>query len=346
MLARLLAPVWNSTERRLRAPWRLLLFAVALGLAVAGVGLVFSRPPSPLARLVARVPPSFVDSPLVRQAVGATAAAVVLSALVAVAAVVLDRRPLRDYGLAVDRDWWLDLAFGFALGAALMGLVFAVEYALGWVVVRGTLRAAAPLSFPAAFLAAVVLFLAVGMAEELLLRGYVLTNVAEGLRALGRTVAIVLAILFSSALFGVLHAGNPNATALSTAAIALGGVMFALGYVLTGDLAIPVGLHVSWNLFQGPVFGYPVSGLDIGVAVLVTARRGPTVATGGPFGPEAGLTGIGAMVLGILAVVAYVRRRRGHIAFAPVTVPRLRWWWWTRPADVGVAADADDHRDR
>ncbi|MFB6301299.1 MAG: lysostaphin resistance A-like protein [Haloferacaceae archaeon] len=332
VIRRLAWPVWNAAERRPRAPVRLALFAAALGLAGAGVGFALRRlPPAVRDRLLGAVPSAVVGSPGVRQAVGAVAGAGLLLALVAGAGVALDRRRLRDYGLALDRDWWLDCGFGLCLGAALLSLVFAVEYAAGWVAVRGTVRAAGPLAFPAAFAAAAALFVAVGVAEELLLRGYVLTNLAEGLGALGNRAAVVLATLASSALFGALHAGNPNATAVSTVAVGAGGVMLALGYVLTGDLAIPIGLHTTWNLFQGAVYGYPVSGMDLGVSALVTVRSGPRIATGGAFGPEAGLTGAGAMVVGSVAIAAYVRWRGGRLALAPVSVPALRWWRWARP---------------
>ena len=331
---RLLWPVWNAAERRPRAPVRLALFAVALLASSAGIGIGVGLLASTLlAPLRASLPPALVGAPLVGNAVGTAAGTVLVVALVALAGVALDRRRLRDYGLGIDRDWWLDLGFGLLLGALLLTLVFAVEYAAGWVAVRETFRTAGPLPFPTAFLAAVVLFLGVGVTEELLLRGYVLTNLAEGVGVLGGRAAVGLATLGSSALFGVLHAANPNATPVSTVAVGLAGVMLALGYVLTGDLAIPIGLHVTWNLFQGPVYGYPVSGTDLGVSALVLARSGPRAATGGPFGPEAGLTGIGAMVLGTVAIVGYVRWRYGRVDLAPLSVPALRWWRWAEPVD-------------
>jgi hypothetical protein len=237
----------------------------------------------------------------------------------------VDRRRFADFGFGVDRDWWVDLGFGFGLGAALMTLVFLVELALGWVVVVGTFAPRG--SFLAGFLAVLALFVVVGVQEELLARGYLLTNVCEGLRGwLGDRGATAVAVVVSSAVFGALHLGNPNATLVSTLSVSFAGVMLALGYVLTDELAIPIGLHVSWNLFQGAVYGFPVSGLGLDVAVVAVSQRGPDLWTGGAFGPEAGLLGIAAIALGTLATAGYVRLRYRFLAVHPsLTVPDLRW---------------------
>ncbi len=332
---RLSAPFWNAGERRLRAPWRLLAFAVAYVVALGGLAVAATVARALLRSAAlggATVPAILPLDGVVGRALASTVAALVTLGLAGLAALALDRRPVADFGLGLDRDWALDCAFGIALGGLLMGLLVAVEFAAGWLVLRGTVRTGG-LSPPVAFGAVVVLFLAVGFGEELLLRGYVLTNVAEALGGFGTRGALALATLLSSGVFGALHAGNPNATPVSVAAISLAGVMLASGYLLTGELAIPVGLHVGWNLFQGPVFGLPVSGLDLGVGLLVVEVRGPERLTGGAFGPEAGLLGVAAMVVGTGAIAAYVRLRHGPLSLAPLSVPRLRWWRWGATAD-------------
>jgi membrane protease YdiL (CAAX protease family) len=180
-----------------------------------------------------------------------------------------------------------------ALGALLMSAVFLVELGFGWITVTGAFRSLAPgTPFALAMLLPATFFVCVGVYEELLFRGYQLRNAAEGLNlpVVGPRNAVILAWVLSSALFGYLHANNPNATLLSTVNISVAGLMLGLGYVLTGELAIPIGLHVTWNLFQGGVFGFPVSGREpLGASVLSTDQAGPGLWTGGPFGPEGGL---------------------------------------------------------
>jgi uncharacterized protein len=230
----------------------------------------------------------------------------------------LDRRPFADFGCRLSGGWWLDLLFGMALGALLMTVIFLVELGFGWIAVTGEFQSLAPgTPFALALLLPAGIFLCVGVYEELLARGYQLRNAAEGFNypALGPGGAVLLAWVLSSVFFGVLHAANPNATAVSTFNIVIAGLMLGFGYVLTGELAIPIGLHITWNFFQGSVFGFPVSGLKpLGATFLSTDQGGPTLWTGGAFGPEAGLLGPAAMTLGCLLIALWVRLRSGKLS--------------------------------
>ena len=184
--------------------------------------------------------------------------------------------------------------------------------------VTGAFRSLLPgAPFALAILLPATLFLCVGIYEELLFRGYELRNVAEGLNLsrVGPRNAVVLAWVLSSSFFGYLHANNPNANLLSTFNVALAGLMLGFGYVLTGELAIPIGLHITWNFFEGSVFGFPVSGLSpLGATFLSTDQGGPTLWTGGSFGPEAGLLGPASMILACLITALWVRLRRGGLS--------------------------------
>lgn len=315
----------HSSERRLRAPVRLLGGGLALLIAVVVAQLL----------VVLAVGPGAFDptSPLAFGAAAVAAGVAVCVVLYPIARFV-DRRRFADYGLRIDRDWWIDLGFGLALGVALQAAVFVAGLTAGWFTVVGTFRS--PGAFLPAFAGIVALFLVVGVYEELLARGWLLTNLAEGLRFAGRGPAVLVALVLSSGVFGALHASNPGATPLSIAVISLAGVLLAAGYLLTGELAIPIGLHVTWNLAQGGLFGHGVSGLDVEVTLLATETTGPALWTGGAFGPEGGLLGLVAVVLGCVAVGAWVWLRTGRVRLHPaVTTPVLRGG---RPeADAGEA---------
>lgn len=230
----------------------------------------------------------------------------------------LDRRPFRDFGLRLSGGWVVDLFFGMFLGALLMTGIFLIQWSAGWVSVTGAFETMEPgTQFALAILLPVGIFVCVGIYEEMLSRGYQLRNVAEGLNypAIGPRAAVVAAWVLSSTVFGLLHLFNPNASLLSTFNIALAGLLLGAGYVLTGELAIPIGLHITWNFFQGNVYGFPVSGLNpLGATFLTTKQSGPEIWTGGAFGPEAGLLGLAATLAGILLIMLWVKVRTGKAA--------------------------------
>jgi membrane protease YdiL (CAAX protease family) len=229
----------------------------------------------------------------------------------------LDRRPFSEFGFRLGAGWWLDLFFGLVLGALLMTVVFLVELGLGWVKVTGAFEVPGGAPFVISILFPAATFVCVGLSEEMVSRGYQLKNAAEGLNypALGPSGAILLAWISSSVFFGVLHADNPNATPISTLNIVLAGLMLGFGYVLSGELAIPIGLHITWNFFQGAVYGFPVSGFGaFGPTLLTTEQGGPDLWTGGSFGPEGGLLVPGIMLLGMSLVALWTHLRTGKVS--------------------------------
>lgn len=318
-MRRLRNPVWNPDERRVRAVVRLLGQLVLLLATVVVLGLAFAFVAIPLGLVTPQQPqPPTADLGLGLLALSAVMFTIATLASVTLAGWWLDRRRLRDFGLRLDRWWWRDLLAGLVLGAVLIGVVVAALTVAGWVEVTDTLVVPADTD-PAAVVALVlVAVLGIGISEELLMRGYQLTNVAEGLRgALGPRGGLLAAVLVTAVIFGVGHGLNPNSDVLSTANLVVAGVFFGVAYAVTGRLALPIGVHVTWNLFLGPVFGFPVSGMELTAAsVVATESVGPEVVTGGAFGPEGGLLGLAAPLLGIAAVLAWVRLTHGSVRLA------------------------------
>jgi membrane protease YdiL (CAAX protease family) len=327
------AIVWNEQTRRLRLPWRLVLWLallVVLGILVTtAVGILSSRSIESVVALFRPGRPGDQTRIAARNLVFVSGQLVVMVGSVYLAGRFLDRRWFRDFGFRFDRDWWVDLGFGLGLGAVLMTGVFVVELLAGWITVRELFFIArADFAFWPWFAWGFVTFAAVGVYEELLFRGYLITNIAEGLTWFERVrgpAAVGLATLFTSVVFGVAHTGNPNATLASTVGIMLAALTLAAGYVLTGELAIPIGLHTTWNFFQGTVYGFPVSGTNNGISLVAIQQSGPRLLTGGEFGPEAGLIGIVATGIGLGLTLLWVNWREGAVQFDPsLTSPDLR----------------------
>jgi uncharacterized protein len=301
--------LWNRDEQRLRAGWRV---------AIHGILWLFTPV---LFRLTIGAQAILIIHTLVPDLApigdrftifGLTLLAVLISTWGVVH--FIDRRTMAGIGFSMDRMWWGDMLFGLGLGAFLITLIFGLQYLLGWVDVQGLFLVRDPSGPPFFYslLGPVVAFLVIGITEEILSSGYQVRNLAEGLNGSSITPerAILWAWIISSILFGLLHVFNPYASVMSTLQLTVAGAFFGLGYILTGRLGLPIGVHIAWNFFQGNVYGFPVSGNDFTNATVIAIRQqGPELWTGGAFGPEAGLLGLGAMLLGALLTLVWVRYR-------------------------------------
>ncbi len=137
------------------------------------------------------------------------------------------------------------------------------------------------------------------------------------LQVISRASTPLIGILLSALAFGAGHAANPAASPAAVLALAGAGLVFVWAYLATGRLWLPMALHLSWNLCEGPLYGFPVSGFD-GEKAIAVSSTGPAWATGGPFGPEAGLVGVLACVAA--AALIYLWRRAAGSVGATATM--------------------------
>ena len=207
----------------------------------------------------------------------------------------VDRSSLRDLGLR-RQGWLAKLALGWGLGAFLMLVVFGILVAGGWLTIERVPWQ--PLDMAAAVIGAVV----VGFNEELAFRGYIMQR-------LGQAWGMLLGVLGSSLLFGLVHVLNPNATALGILSVSLVGVLFACAYLMTGSLWFPIGLHMSWNVVQMHILGFPGSG-HVRPTLMRSVTHGPELVTGGDFGPEGGVVVIGASLAAVIVLLLLLLRNR------------------------------------
>lgn len=199
-----------------------------------------------------------------------------------------------------------DLALGIVGAAALFSVIVGIAALLGAyrIVGWGGLSGWVFVLFWAGFNA--------GFVEELIFRGILFRWIEE----FGGSWA---ALAITSALFGLVHIGNDNATWWSSLTIALvAGTLLGGAYMLTRSLWLAVGLHFGWNVTQGLVWDVPVSGND--VDGLVDARLvGDPLISGGAFGLEASV--IALVVAGGAGVWLVWRAVQAGEVMAP---------WWVR----------------
>jgi len=241
---------------------------------------------------------------------GAMAVALVLGVYKLVI-VRLGERPRDDLPLeGAPRGVAIGLAMGFLLFCALVGIaaLFDVYNIVGPGDAHELIKDLIGMTVLAAFM------------EELLFRGILFRWIED----FGGSWA---ALVVTSALFGLAHIFNANATWTSSLAIMVeAGMLLGGAYMLARNLWVPMGLHAAWNFTQGFIFDVPVSGNAM--HGLVQAKlSGPVLLSGGAFGLEASMIGVVLSIpLGVVLIA--LAARRGHLV-QPM-------WARRQPASVEV----------
>lgn len=269
-----------SRDGRLRALWRLAIFAVVClflaGPILAGVALL-------------------VERAIVGREVGySVGICIVLLLAHWLLLAWVDRRGWDVVGLDRAAARPATLAWSAALGAAAIALPVLALLATGWM----RAEPAAPGSSLAQAGQALMLLAPAAFLEELLMRGYVFTTLREG-------IGLVGALLLTSALFGLLHLGNPGATAVSILMVTMAGVLLGMVFVVTRSLYAATATHLAWNFVLAGVLHVSVSGLGFTTPDYRLVETGPDWMTGGAWGPEGGV----AAGLGMTAALAYLIAR-------------------------------------
>lgn len=238
---------WRGTDGRLRAWLRIVIVIATMLVATALIQM------TPLWLELDRTP--------------ALALQAVLVALVSVALFNwltsrLDRRSIRSYGIALDSRWWADLGAGAVIGLLVGMIAMVVLVGGGWASVSEVWSPGD--DEPAVGIALAVVIAAqaaVALWEELVFRGHLMSNAAEALarnRPLPR--AVVGAWLISTVVFAAVHLNqllDPRALPTFALLWLAMGALFGLAYAYTGQLGLPIGIHLGGNLSLGPLFGLP-----------------------------------------------------------------------------------------
>lgn len=289
---------WNEREQRLRAFVRVYIFLM-------GYTIIFISIPV----LVAPTGDGLLRSAVLRiLLVGCT------GILVIGAATYLDKRPVQNYGLAIDRRWLTDVFVGGVIGGGIPVGAVLLGIAGGWITVDGI-----EFSFTAPFVRdlglAIIITMCIAVVEELVFRGYVLTNAIEGLdlRRISEPATIATAWCLSSFLFAITH---PAPTLLNGLHFLSAGLLLGLAYLVSGQLGLPIGIHAGFNFVSA--YGVPTVS-DPAVSVISLSSNGPAWLTG-----QTGLIQTGLLLPAALMVIGYLWWRSGHTGVNPEIKAKLK----------------------
>jgi len=217
----------------------------------------------------------------------------------------IERRKFSEYGLPLRKVSAKELGQGLLWGfLALCGTLLTMFLLHGFRINGLALHG---MAIPTSMLAWGMAFVAVGLFEEFLNRGYLQYTLGSG-------IGFWPAALVMSGLFGFGHYLDSNETAVGSISAGLFGLLFCLFLRRTGSLWIAVGFHAAWDWGQ-TFFGVADSGLVPYHNVLQSTSHGPVWLTGGAVGPEASvLTPLALLIIGLLFWRYYPEARDGKRA--------------------------------
>ncbi|MEN2282146.1 type II CAAX endopeptidase family protein [Algoriphagus sp. SE2] len=293
----------NKDDNRLKSGWRICLFLILFWVFAATIFVVKPLLGDLTKREFLQGYSLLIVSIL---AIGATIS-------VRIARKYFDKKSWISLGLVVSKKTYQDLLFGFALSGLMAGIFFVLLLLFDLISFQG-------INFSNQFfgsgysylefmkvmsLGTLLLLLTehilVGYWEELVFRGYILQNLMEGL---GR----YLAVLVSCLIYGLIHMANPNAGILSSAIIVFFGYLRIYGYLSTKMLWLSMGMHIGWNFFQGPIFGFAASGHRHATLLEISIISEKTWLTGGEFGPEGSVLILPILLFALMIMKAYSKR--------------------------------------
>ncbi|TVQ00768.1 MAG: CPBP family intramembrane metalloprotease [Balneolaceae bacterium] len=274
---------YNSDEARIRALWRIIITTILIISLVIVWALIFQT------RFWITLGLGFI-----------------VPSILWLVSKFIENRHFPEFGLFVNKTWVQDFIAGNIMAAFVMSAMLLLLIYLGFAEVTSITNIWENPAIVSVLFQSLIFMLAVSLWEEAYFRGYLITNMKEGFQAgfINKQKAMVIAVIVSSIIFGAAHSGNPNASLFAVINIFMAGVVLAYPYIKSKSLGISVGMHLSWNYFQGVVFGMPVSGLHMSDSFAETKISGPELITGGQFGPEGGAAGLVGLLM--LAVICHL----------------------------------------
>ena len=218
----------------------------------------------------------------------------------------IERRRPSVYG--IGRNRLADFLPGAFWGLATLSLLVALLRATHVLVFDARVLHGAPVYFFG--IKWLLAFLAVGLFEEYLSRGFLQFTLTRGVYGLAekisithaRAIAFSIAALFMSLFFSAGHLHNARENPMGIVMTFLAAIVFSYALWRTGSLWWAIGFHMAWDWAQSFLYGVPDSGQISAGRLFHTHPSGNPLLSGGIDGPEGSVYVIPIMVLSILII--------------------------------------------
>jgi membrane protease YdiL (CAAX protease family) len=218
----------------------------------------------------------------------------------------IESRRFSFYGIGRNRI--VDILPGAFWGLATLSLLVAILRATHLLAFdMQALHGSAIYSFGIKWLLA---FLAVGLFEEYLSRGFLQFTLTRGVFGLAekistthaRPIAFTIAAFFMSLFFSAGHLHNARENPMGIVMTFLAAVVFSYALWRTGSLWWAIGFHMAWDWAQSFLYGVPDSGQISAGRLFHTHPAGNPLLSGGIDGPEGSVYVIPIMLLAALII--------------------------------------------
>ncbi len=256
-------------QKKMRAGWRLLFFIglltvfssffLSIILGIVGIDRTSLENPTNLQTLLLS---SYIVLPLLLVTWFMTKA--------------VEHRPFTSIGIFFNKNTLWELSWGVLIGILMITLFFLITYGLGLIEIQGVLSLQ---KFGQKILLLLITILLAAASEEFLFRGYPFQVLTEG-------IGVYPTLFLTAFIFGSFHRMNPHVSTLGLINDGLAGILLGVAYIKVKSLWLPLGIHFSWNFFQGFIYSFPVSGLEFEPRLFQINMKDPAFLSGGRFGPE------------------------------------------------------------
>lgn len=212
----------------------------------------------------------------------------------------VDKKSVSELGITSLKNNKYNVIIGLISGALSITGVAAILILTNSVELQGSFFSP---NFSLEIIVQFILFVFVGFGEEIFCRGYCL-NVLKQCK--GKWVPYV----GSAIIFSLMHSLNSGINILGYINLFLCGIFLSYAVYKSGNLWLGIGYHITWNFFQGNIFGFLVSGEEKSASVYTLKSLNYNLINGGAFGPEGGLAVTFVLIILILWVYKFVGVRK------------------------------------